>query len=121
MEICKICGKKQYYVSTNRCNNCKRYFKSNGVERREMPRGYYEDELGNVVSYEQISHSDGKISISRDYILEEGKTTLKGKFPKLADVPKCKYPSRLDCNHGTGYKRCEFMKYIDQKDWKCIA
>ena len=60
------------------------------------------------------------------YFYKKGKTTLKGKYPKLSN--KCKYPEREDCDGvpECGYYRCEYMKYdnnagaFSSNRWKCV-
>ncbi len=49
-----------------------------------------------------------------------GKTTLKGEYPKLNNDSNCKFPDRLSCNSGVGFRRCEFMEYGGSLgNWKC--
>jgi hypothetical protein len=75
------------------------------------------DEFGNEVQHEW--RKDGnKLIHTETFVLEEGKTTLRGKFPKFKDKG-CPFPDRLDCNSGAGYRRCEFMKFVSLGNWKC--
>jgi hypothetical protein len=81
------------------------------------------DSFGNKFK-ESVEIKDGKLRIVKEFLLEEGKTTTRGQYPKLADDKKCKHPERLSCNYGEGFKRCEFMKYFTIEysmngTWKC--
>jgi len=62
--------------------------------------------------YQYIGEKVGDMFIETHiYFFEKGKTTLKGKYPKLANNENCKYPKRLSCNYGPGYERCKYMEY----------
>lgn len=96
-------------------------------EDSQPPKGYFKDEHGNIRTPIRYELKDGKLLISYEYILEEGKTTLRGQYKNLADVPKCVHPDRLDCDSGEGHDRCEFMKYDNSQPiysssrWQCVA
>jgi len=117
--MCPSCGKKQFNTSTRKCYAC-------GAEQRKdrtlisVPPGYHADENGNICSSRKYETKAGKLHVSYHYILEAGKTTLRGEHPKLASPPKCVHPERLSCNYGEGFERCEFMKYMDGR-WLCEA
>lgn len=86
----------------------------------------FEDEHGNVRTRTESEVKDGKLFISYYYVLEEGKTTLRGAYPKLASN-SCVFPARLCCDHGDGFSRCEFMKHqgglgaYGSGAWNCTA
>lgn len=83
-----------------------------------LPSGYFKDAHGNTCSYKSEIR-DGKLIVTREYILEPGKTTPRGEYPKLASEPKCVHPERMNCNSGEGYNRCEFMKCRSVGNWFC--
>ena len=120
-EICPQCGKKQFNSSSGRCYAC-------GAERRpdgsfvRAPAGYFADPYGNLRTAERTELKDRKLCVSFHYLLEPGKTTLRGEHSKLADEPKCVHPERLSCDYGTGFDRCEFMKNTGGLGrWTCSA
>ena len=77
------------------------------------------DKFGNTYKIE-IKKDKDKIVIIKTYLLEEGKTTLKGEYLKLKHNSECKYPKRLSCNYGDGFERCEFMEYDNSINmWVC--
>jgi hypothetical protein len=63
---------------------------------------------------------NGKLYVSYHYLLEDGKSTLRGEYPKIAEPPKWVHPERLSYNYGDGFDRCEFMKH-ENGSWICIA
>jgi len=91
------------------------------TKQDNLPSGYFRDGNGNVRSASKGEFRDGKLFITYDYILESGKTTLRGEHKKLEESPKCVHPERLSCNHGEGFKRCEFMKCVRMGNWVCKA
>jgi len=119
LDVCRNCGKKQFDLSARKCRACR-------IEQRKdgtlvtVPDGYLLDECGNVRSKQEIEIRDGKLIISYQYLLESGKITLRGEYPKLENPPKCLHPERLSCNYGDGFDRCELMKYSSGK-WVCMA
>jgi hypothetical protein len=84
----------------------------------DVPSGYFRDGLGNICSHKHVEIKNGKVFISYHYLLEEGKTTLRGEYPKLAEPPKCVHPERLSCNYGDGFERCSLMKHV-AGHWVC--
>jgi hypothetical protein len=117
LEKCPNCGRKQFNPSTRKCYGCGAEAGRDGTIV-SVPRGYHLDENGNFRSAFKSEVRDGKLRISYHYILEEGKITLRGEYPKLAEPPKCLHPERLSCNYGDGFERCEFMKHLDGR-WIC--
>ena len=120
-DVCPKCGRKQFNPSTRKCYAC-------GAETRkdgsliDVPKGYFKDENDNIRSPNHYEIKDEKLFVSYHYVLEEGKTTLRGEHPKLASPPKCVHPERLSCNYGDGFDRCEFMKYFGEGfggHWAC--
>jgi hypothetical protein len=117
--ICPACNRKQFNPFSAKCLGC-------GAQRRkdgtlvQIPNGYSLDEYGNFRSINKYRVEDGHIYVSFDYLLEEGKTTLRGEYAKLADHSQCVYPTRLSCNYGEGFERCEYMKYVNGR-WECQA
>ena len=83
-----------------------------------VPEGYYLDEFGNVRSSPSGEVKGGRLHISCHYILEEGKTTLRGRDAMLASPPQCVHSDRLSCDHGDGFHRCEYMQY-EAYHWVC--
>ncbi len=69
------------------------------------------DKNGNLY-YTKVSINGRNIEVTKVFALQEGKSTLKGDYDKLNEYPNCKHSSRLDCNYGFGYERCEFMEYV---------
>jgi hypothetical protein len=118
-DICRSCGKKQFNSSSMRCYGC-------GIQQRKdgtlvkVPNGYLLDPSGNLRSVNSYELKDGILRVTYQYILEDGKTTLRGEFPKMASPPQCKYPARLSCNFGDGFERCELMTYEGGR-WICTA
>jgi hypothetical protein len=119
LELCRNCGKKQFNTSSRKCNVCKAALRKDGT-LVNVPDGYFLDEYGNLRTVNQHGTENGKLYVRYHYILEPGKATLRGEFPKLATPPKCAHPERLSCNYGDGFSRCEYMHYIDAK-WICKA
>jgi hypothetical protein len=78
----------------------------------------FKDSLGNMRTPITTKIENGQLHVSYYYVLEPGKTTLRGEYPKLAEPPKCSHPERLSCNNGEGFKRCEFMENINGS-WRC--
>jgi len=68
---------------------------------------------------------DEFVIVEKKYILEKGKTTTKGEYPKLNSDDKCNFPERATCNDGEFFIRCPFMKYhisqssFNSSRWKC--
>ena len=125
MERCPKCGRKSWNPNSSKCCECK-------VEKTKdgrfivPPSGYFLDQNGNLRTPIATEFRDGRLSVTYAYLLEDGATTLRGDHRKLADAPKCTYPTRLDCNGGEGYARCEFMEYSGNhnlygSNWECMA
>lgn len=117
LERCPHCDKKQFNPASRRCYGCGAEARRDGT-MVSIPQGYQLDGNGNVRSVLKSEVKDGKLHLSYHYILEAGKITLRGEYPKLADLPQCLHPERLSCNYGDGFERCEFMKYADGR-WIC--
>lgn len=119
MAACPSCAKKQFNPSTRKCYAC-------GVEQRRdgslvtPPPGYLLDGNGNLRTPTVVEVKDGRVHVSFHYLLEPGKTTLRGEFPKLAQPPCCIYPERLSCNYGEGFQRCAHMAHVGN-GWACTA
>lgn len=119
MAACPSCAKKQFNPSTRRCYACK-------VEQRPdgtlvtPPSGYVVDSHGNLRTPVLGEIRDGKLFVSFHYLLEPGKSTPRGEFPKLAHPPRCVHPERLSCNFGEGFARCRFMTHV-ANGWACTA
>ena len=78
----------------------------------------FEDKNKN--KYQELEEKQNNIIIqTKVYFVEEGKTTLKGDYPKLNEKG-CKFPNRLSCNYGPGFERCKFMEYKGS-GWTCTA
>lgn len=80
---------------------------------------WYKDQLGNKCKSE-TTNTGTEIINTTVYELEDGKTTLRGEYPKLKNEG-CVKPERLCCNYGTGFKRCEFMTFESVGRWYCSA
>jgi len=119
MELCSRCGKKQFNPSSRKCYACRGEVRKDGA-MVDVPVGYFLDTEGNLRTSQQYQVHDGKIFVSYHFLLEAGKTTLRGEFPKLAQPPKCPYAERLSCNHGEGFERCQYMK-LETGRWVCVA
>lgn len=74
------------------------------------------DENGNFF-FVETEKTKNTIIQKKVYLLEEGKSTLRGKYPKFRT--DCPFPDRLDCNNGVGYERCEYMQFVSVGNWKC--
>jgi hypothetical protein len=123
LEICPSCGKKQFNASSRKCYACRIEKRKDGTLVK-VPEGYILDSNGNIRTPNNYEKKDGKLYVDYHYILEEGKTTLRGEYPKLAEPPKCVYPDRLSCNGEEGCNRCEFMKRTEGGyggTWVCEA
>lgn len=115
-EVCPECGYKAVRARFNDfvCDRCKTVFDKKwnvmGVtEKHFNGQVFKRDEDGNF--FYATAKNDGKfITIKTVYLLEEGKTTLRGEYNKLN--PNCPFTERLDCNHGCGYERCVHMKFV---------
>ena len=123
-EICPKCGRKSLryrkMVNDYICDRyqCKTRFDENKQEYRIKDAN--KDEYGNYFKGE-LKKEQGKIIQITTYFLEEGKTTLRGQYPKLKNASNCVFPERLSCNYGTGFERCKFMKYGGSiGNWKCV-
>lgn len=122
-EICPKCNHKslRFRSSTKEyvCGyvTCKAVFDEN---MKEPPvKDALKDSYGNYYKVE-IETEPGIIREITTYHLEPGKTTLKGEYPKLNNDSNCKFPDRLSCNSGIGFRRCEFMEYGGSLGyWKC--
>jgi len=119
MIVCPSCGKKQFNDSSRKCYACKVQLMKDGSSV-VVPDNYSLDEYGNVRSRTEHEVNDSKLYVSYHYILEAGKTTLRGEHPKLAGPPKCVHPDRLSCNFGDGFARCDLMLYADGH-WTCSS
>ena len=62
---------------------------------------------------------EGRIIHTITYLLESGKTTLRGEYGKFRE--DCPFPERLSCNHGVGFQRCHYMEFVNLGNWKCTA
>lgn len=78
----------------------------------------YTDKFGNKIIAES-EKKDKEIIVKRTYILEDGRSTPRGEYPKLKETG-CADPARMSCNYGDGFERCQYMKYI-VCGWKCTA
>lgn len=118
MEKCPHCEKKQFNTSSKKCYNCgAEYRKDNSIII--VPHGYIKDSNDNIRTPNEYRIEDGRLHVSYHYILEDGKTTLRGDHQKLHSN-QCDHPDRLDCNGGEGYSRCPHMKYNqDSRFWYC--
>ncbi len=119
LEVCLNCGKKQFNASSRKCYACKAEQRKDGT-LVDVPAGYILDENGNIRSFTKYETEEGKLHVRYHYVLEPGKTTLRGEYPKLAAPPICVHPERLSCNHGDGFGRCEYMLYVSTQ-WACKA
>lgn len=117
--VCPRCGKKQFNPSSRKCYACKVEQRADGT-LVDVPPGYVLDSWGNLRTPIIGDVKDGKLFVSFHFMLEPGKTTPRGEHPKLASDSKCAHPTRLSCNHGEGFQRCEFMAY-DGGRWTCTA
>ena len=116
---CSSCGKKQFNASSRKCYACRTEQRKDGT-LVHVPEGYILDENGNLRSTNRYEVKDGRLHVEYHYLLEPGKTTLRGEHPKLAAYPKCTHPERLSCNYGEGFRRCEHMDYTGGT-WSCRA
>jgi hypothetical protein len=114
---CPSCGKKQFNDSTRKCYACKTQLRRDGTPVI-VPDGYDLDEHENIRSANRCEMKNGKLFVRYHYLLEDGKTTLRGEYSKLANPPKCVHPERLSCNYGLGFERCEFMHHAEGY-WVC--
>lgn len=117
--VCPSCGKKQFNPSTKRCYACNVQQRPDG-SLLTVPAGYVLDPNGNLRTPIVGKAAEGKFFVSFHYLLEPGKTTPRGEYPKLAEPPKCVHPERASCNHGEGFLRCEFMDHVGGA-WACTA
>lgn len=121
-EICPKCNKKSLRERLTdkvwKCGNCHSIF---DIDKRfvliDKENKIYRDHDGNF-AYPEFEYKPGIIIFKTIYLLENNKTTLRGKYSKLKCEKDCKLPERLDCNGGIGYIRCEYMKYENQR-WLC--
>jgi hypothetical protein len=120
MEECPKCKRKAlYYRSSFRSHRCNRCYAIFDDEKRF--RGYDDtnemhfDEYCNMF-YTEITSTSYNIIQKNIFILEEGKTTLRGSHEKISS--ECPSPERLSCNYGVGFDRCSKMKYTGQR-WVC--
>lgn len=124
MERCPACGYKRWNPLSQKCYGCK-VEKTRDGRLVEVPAGWVMDPNGNIYRFEYVK--EGNLLIEKKtYRLEAGATTLRGDYPKLAEPPKCLYPSRLCCNHGPAFDRCEFMEPGARRgdggvEWACAA
>lgn len=76
------------------------------------------DSYGNEFEV-KIKKEGNKVIKTQTYTLEEGKTTLRGEYPKFKEDKDCAFPERLCCNHGVGFERCKHMKFVSLGNWTC--
>lgn len=76
------------------------------------------DDYGNEFEV-KVEKKGNEIIRTETYTLEEGKTTLRGEYPKFKGDKDCAFPERLCCNHGIGFERCKYMKCLDIGNWIC--
>jgi len=124
-KICPNCNHKSLrYRSTTKdyiCDHssCEVIFNENLQEVHVKGKGIIRDENGNYYKI-KIEKELGIIRHIKTYFLEPDKTTLRGKYEKLRKDSDCKFPERLSCNYGIGFKRCEYMEYEGSfGNWKC--
>lgn len=124
-KICPKCNRKSLrYRSTLEdyiCNHssCEAIFNKNLQEMHIKGKRVIKDRFGNYYKVETIKELR-IITHIKTYFLEPNKTTLRGEFSKFKEDSECKYPERLSCNYGIGFKRCEFMEYGSSLgNWKC--
>ena len=96
--------------------SCEAIFNENLEEMHVSGKRVIKDKKGNYYKVE-IEKEPGIMRHIKTYFLEPNKTTLRGEYKKLRNDSECKYPERLSCNYGTGFDRCEFMKY--EEYWRC--
>ncbi len=123
---CPKCNHKSLrYRSTTEdyiCDHtsCEAIFNENLEEMHVRGKRVIKDKYGNYYKVETEKESR-IIRQIRTYFLEPDKTTLRGEYKKLREDSDCKYPHRLSCNYGIGFRRCEFMEFGGSfGDWKCI-
>lgn len=124
-KICPKCNHKSLrHRSTMKdyiCDHssCEAIFNEDLEELHVRGKRVITDKKGNYYKVETEKES-GIIRHIKTYFLEPNKTTLRGEFSKFKKDSECKYPERLSCNYGTGFKRCEFMEYGGSLgNWKC--
>jgi hypothetical protein len=110
LDVCPSCGLKQFNPSTRKCYVCRVEVRKDGTLFR-VPDGYYADQNGNVCSQKKCEIRNGKLYVSYHYLLEDGKDTLRGEYPKIAEPPRCVHPERRSCNYGDSFERCDSMKH----------
>ncbi|MCK5015870.1 MAG: hypothetical protein KAS32_02265 [Candidatus Peribacteraceae bacterium] len=118
-KTCPKCGYKSLYWRVTddnyKCTKCRCLF---DISFKELLKGSMSDEQGNRFIL-KITREEGIINYNREYHLEPGKTTLKGRYHKLNWI-NCAYPDRNSCNWEIGSDRCEYMKNVSG-DWKCMC
>lgn len=115
-DICPKCKHKSLYFrsafQTWRCSHCYKEF----TKDKNQMRGNIVDENGNEYKL-NVERINDIIIQTKTFYLQKGKSTLKGKHPKLKDTG-CAFQDRLSCNYGLGFERCPFMKYLNNT-WIC--
>ena len=100
--------------------DCQAIFDNDLNEMHVKGKKVNKDKNGNYYTVDIIKEG-GTIKQIKTFYLEPNKTTLRGEYNKLRSDSNCKYPERLSCNWGTGYERCEYMKYGGSLgNWNCI-
>ncbi len=100
-------------------NSCEAIFNENLKEVHVKGKGIIRDKNGNYYKI-KIEKELGIIRHIKTYFLETDRTTLRGGYEKFRKDSDCKYPERLSCNYGIGFKRCEYMEYEGSfGNWKC--
>lgn len=97
-QFCPTCGKKIRYRATWEnyyCEKCGKLFDTDLKEIKIYgnvnPLAALFDSNGNQYQL-KVEKKETEIHQTKIFYLPDGKTTLKGDYPKLAVSPKCKYP-----------------------------